>query len=75
MTTSISNEAVWNYKKYIWTTEDWNGGRENSISMVPLELHPQGGILFLAPARGSNPVEPYPYGVLTLLDSPNLYLT
>ena len=29
MTTSISSEAVWNYKKYAWTTEnlDW-GGRE-----------------------------------------------
>ena len=33
--------------------------------MVRLELQPQ----------GSNPTGPYPYGVLTLPNSPNLYLT
>ncbi len=31
MTTFISSEAVWNYKKYIWTTENWNGGRDDRI--------------------------------------------
>ena len=31
--------------------------------------------IFLAPAGGSNPEGPYPYGVLTLLGSPNFYLT
>ena len=25
----ISSEAFWDYKKYVWTTENWNGGREN----------------------------------------------
>ena len=29
MTTSIGSEAVWNYKKYVWTIENWNGGQEN----------------------------------------------
>ena len=43
--------------------------------MVPLELHPHGiapigGNIFSSPCRG-----PYPYGVLTLLGSPNLFLT
>ncbi len=28
MTTSMSSEAVWNYKKYVWTTENLNVGRE-----------------------------------------------
>ena len=28
------------------------------LKRVPLELHPQGGIFCLAPAGGSNPVEP-----------------
>ncbi len=23
MTTSISNEAMWNFKKYVWTSENW----------------------------------------------------
>ncbi len=31
MTTSISSEAVWNYKKYVWNTGNWNGGREKCI--------------------------------------------
>ncbi len=44
------------------------------IFLVPLELHPQEGILFLAPAGGSNPARPYPYGVQTLLVSNNHYL-
>ena len=26
MTTSISSEADWNYKKYVWITENLNGG-------------------------------------------------
>ncbi len=25
---SISSEAVWNYKKCVWTKENWNCGRE-----------------------------------------------
>ena len=33
MTTSVSSEAVSNYKKYAWTIENLNGGRENCISM------------------------------------------
>ncbi len=32
MTTSISSEAVWNYKKYVWSTENWNGGREIALT-------------------------------------------
>ncbi len=39
------------------------------------ELHPQGVIFYLAPAGDSNSAGPYPYGVLTLLGSPNLYVT
>ena len=35
----------------------------------------QGKYFFLAPAAFSNPEGPYPYGLLTLLGSPNLYLT
>ncbi len=33
MTTSISSKAVWNYKNNVWTTENWNWGRENHISL------------------------------------------
>ena len=37
MTTSISNKAViseiWNSKKYVKITENWNGVRENRFSM------------------------------------------
>ncbi len=49
--------------------------------MVPLELHPHRitptgeDIFFLAPAGSSNQAGPYPYGIITLLSSPNLYLT
>ena len=32
MATSISSD-VQNYKNYVWTTEIWNWGRENHISM------------------------------------------
>ena len=35
--------------------------------IVPLELHPQGGKILIDPAWA------YPYGVLTLQSSPNLY--
>ena len=31
--TFSSSEAVWNYKKCVWTTKKLNGGRENQISM------------------------------------------
>ena len=34
MTTSVKREAVWNYKKYVWTTEIKNEGRENRIYMI-----------------------------------------
>ena len=49
--------------------------------MVLLELHPHGialtggNVFFLATAGGSNHAGHNPYGVLTLLGSPNLYLT
>ena len=23
MTTSISSKAIWNFKKYVWTSENW----------------------------------------------------
>ncbi len=32
MTTSKSSEAVWNYKKYVWTTENWNGVKKITLS-------------------------------------------
>ena len=35
----------------------------------------RGEYFFLAPAGGSNPAGSYPYGVLTLLGSHNLFLT
>ncbi len=34
MTTIMSSEAVWNFQKYVWTTENCNLGRENCISML-----------------------------------------
>ena len=24
MTTSVSSEAMWNFKKYVWTSENWH---------------------------------------------------
>ena len=33
MTTSISSKAVCNYKKNVWTTENWNLDQGNCISM------------------------------------------
>ena len=36
MTTSISNEAVWNYKKYVWTTENGNGVDKSHLHVFKL---------------------------------------
>ena len=46
-----------------------------SISIAPTRNAHRGLNIFLATAGGSNPAEAYPYGVLILLGSPNLYLT
>ena len=55
---SITNFKIW----HIFISWD-----AQYFFLVPLELHPQGGMLFLAPAGGSNPAGPYHYGVLTSL--------
>ncbi len=53
--------------------------KRNHTKSVPLKMHPFGiatiGGYFSSPWRGSNPVGPYPYGVLTHLSSSNLCLT
>ncbi len=34
MTTSISSKAVWNYKKYVWTTENGNGFEKSHLHVL-----------------------------------------
>ena len=42
MATSINSEADWNYKKYAWTTENLNEGREYHVfTFLPFVAWPK----------------------------------